>query len=92
MQSNLDSPTKGGLLELFASVETVSKFKQSTVIFSNRYDQVTSRVELSQRELVMVLVVEDVEEGREERVEVLQAGEKRAQIVSSLLLRMTSFS
>lgn len=65
-------PSKGGLLELLASVETVSKLEQAAVILADRDDQVASSVELSKGELVVVLVVEDVEEGGKEGVEVLQ--------------------
>lgn len=65
-------PSEGGLLELLASVETVSELEEAAVILADRDDQVASRVELSERELVVVLVVEDVEEGRKEGVEVLQ--------------------
>mgnify|MGYP001592418646 FL=1 len=66
------SPTERGLLELLAPVETVSELEQTAVVFADRDNQVAARVELSERELVVVLVVEDVEQAREERVEVLR--------------------
>lgn len=59
------------LLELFASVKTVSEFEQTAVIFSNLNDEVTGSIELTKREFVVVLVVKDVEEGGKERVKVL---------------------
>jgi hypothetical protein len=66
-----NSPSESGLFELFAPIQTVSKLQQPDVILSDLIDQVSGRVELTESELVMVLVVEDVEEGGEEGVEVL---------------------
>jgi hypothetical protein len=65
-------PSERGLLQLLASVQTISKLQQPHVILSDLIDQVPRRVQLTEGELVMVLVVQDVEEGGEERVEVLQ--------------------
>lgn len=72
-----DSPSKGSLLELLASVQTVSELEQSAVILSDGDDQVSGSVELSKSELVVVLVVEYVEQGGEERVEVLRGERER---------------
>lgn len=58
-------------LELFASVKRISEFEESAVIFSNLNDQVSSGVQLSESELVVVLVVKDVEKGGKERVKIL---------------------
>lgn len=73
--SNLtNSPTKGSLLELLATVQRVSKFEQTAVILSNRDDQVSTSVELSKSQLVVVLIVQDIEERRQEGVEILSKG------------------
>lgn len=56
------SPTESSLLKLLASEQTVSKFDETAVIFANLNDQVASGVELTQSELVVVLVVQDVKE------------------------------
>ena len=61
-----------GSLELLASVERVSKLEQSAVVLGDLVRQVAGRVELSERELVVVLVVQHVEERGEERVQVVE--------------------
>ena len=61
---------------MFAAVERISKFEQSTVILSDRDDEMSAGVELTESELVVVLVVEDVEEGREEGVKILSSREE----------------
>jgi hypothetical protein len=63
--------TEGSLLELLATVERVTELEETAVVLSDLNDEVTSGVELTERELVVILVVEDVEEGGKERVEVL---------------------
>lgn len=68
---NCGHSTEGSSFELFAAVERVSKFEQSHVVFRDLGDEVSGSVELAQGELVVVLVVQDVEKGGEEGVEVL---------------------
>lgn len=71
IHGNSDSPTEGSLLELLAAEERVSELDEAAVVLADRNDQVASSVELSESELVVVLVVEDVEKRRKERVKVL---------------------
>lgn len=54
--------TESGFLELLASIERVTKLEQSGIIFADGVDQVSSSVDLTQSQLVMVLVVQDVEQ------------------------------
>jgi hypothetical protein len=57
-----DSPTESSLLELLASEQTIAEFNETAVVLADLNDQVAGRVELTQSELVVVLVVQDVEE------------------------------
>lgn len=68
-------PTQSGLLQLLTSVEGVTKLEETDVILRNLRDEVSSGVDLTQGELVVVLVVKDVEKRREERVKVVEDGE-----------------
>ena len=63
--------TESGLLELFTSVKRVTELEQSDVVLRDLRDEVSGGVELTQSKLVVVLVVQDVQEGGEERVQVL---------------------
>jgi hypothetical protein len=47
---------------LFTSVERVSEFEESDIIFGDLGDEVTAGVELTESEFVVVFVVEDIEE------------------------------
>lgn len=49
--------TQGGPLELLASVERVTEFKQAAVVFCDLRHEVPGGVELAESELVVVLVV-----------------------------------
>ena len=64
--------TEGGTLELLASVETVSEFKEANIVFCNLVDKVPSGTELSEGELVVILVVKNIEKRGEEGMEVLR--------------------
>jgi hypothetical protein len=63
--------TESSPLELLTSVERVTEFEQTNVILGHLGDKVTGSVELTECELVVVLVVEDVEEVAQKGVEVL---------------------
>ena len=81
-------PSERGLLQLLASIQTISKLQQPDVILADLVDQVPRRVQLTEGELVMVLVVQDVEEGGQEGVEVLWTGQRRlAQYLEGMLDR-----
>lgn len=67
--------TQSGLLQLLTSVEGVTKLEETDVILGNLRDEVSSSVDLTQGEFVVVLVVQNVEERREERVKVVEHGE-----------------
>lgn len=70
-----NEPSQSSPLQLFAPVQRVSELQQPAVILSDLVGQMPGGVDLTQSELVVVLVVEDVEEGRKERVEVVEDGE-----------------
>jgi hypothetical protein len=63
--------TKSGLLELLTSVQRVTELEQSHVVLGDLGDKVSGSVELTQGKLVVVLVVQDVQQGGEERVQIL---------------------
>ena len=64
--------TKSGALELLASIETVAELEEADIVLGDLVDEVASGAELAQGELVMILVVEHIEEGGKEGVEILQ--------------------
>lgn len=64
--------TEGGALELLASVERVAELEETDVILGDLVDEMAGSAELTQRELVVVLVVKNVEQGREKGVQILQ--------------------
>lgn len=74
------------LLELLAPVQRVAELDEAAVVLADLDDEVARRVELAERELVVVLVVQDVEERAEERVQVLSRARRR---VSDLVARST---
>jgi hypothetical protein len=51
-------PAQGGLLQLLAPVETVPELEQTHVVLRHVIDQVAGRVDLSQRQLVVILAKE----------------------------------
>lgn len=63
--------TESGLFELLTSVERVTELEQSDIVFSDLRNKVSSGVELTQSKFVVVLVVKDVQQGGEERVQIL---------------------
>lgn len=67
--------TQGGSLELFGSVQTVGKLEQSKVVLGNLVNQVSGLVELTEGDLPVFLVVQDVEEMHQERMQVFEDGE-----------------
>jgi len=73
--------TESSPLELLTSVERITEFEQSDVILGDLRNEVAGGVELTESKLVMILVVQDIEEIAQERVEVLK--------VSSDLTRAT---
>lgn len=67
--------TKRRSLELFALEQTLRVLQQPDVISRDGLDQVLGRRNLAKSHLEMILVVEDVQEGGCERVEVVKDGE-----------------
>lgn len=63
--------TKSGPLELLASVQRITELEQSNVIFGDLRDEMTGSIELTKRELVVVLVVQDIQQVAQEWVQVL---------------------
>lgn len=87
--------TESGFLQLLASVEGVTKLEQSTVIFRDLVDQMSRSVQLSQSELVMVLVVQDVQQRTQEWVQVVQdreLGQNSTEFLVKRILRELDFT
>mmetsp|Transcript_14775 Transcript_14775/g.32614 ORF Transcript_14775/g.32614 Transcript_14775/m.32614 type:complete len:267 (+) Transcript_14775:1428-2228(+) len=82
--------THGCALELLTPVERVSVLQQAQIVLRKARNQVLSSVHLSQGELEVVSVVQDVHKVCVEGVDVVQAGEvlqHRAQFLANRLLR-----
>lgn len=65
------APTHRSPLELFTPVKTVSELEQTDIVLCYLVDEVTSRTQLTKRELIVVFVVKDVHEGGQEGVKIL---------------------
>jgi hypothetical protein len=63
--------TEGSLLELLASVERVSVLEKTHVVLAEVLDEVSASVELTESELVVILVVQNVDQVSIERVDFL---------------------
>lgn len=61
----------GRPLELLATEERVAKLEQADIVLGDLRNEVAGSVELAKGELVVVLVVQDIQEGGKERVQVL---------------------
>jgi len=67
--------TESSLLELLAAVERVTELEETNIVLGDLRDEVTSSRDLAEGKLVVVLVVENVKQAREERVKVVEDGE-----------------
>jgi hypothetical protein len=67
----MHSPTKCSLLQLLTPVQRITKLQQPDIVLGDGIDEMTCGVELTKSELVVVFVVENVEKGGKERMEVL---------------------
>jgi hypothetical protein len=67
--------TEGSPLELLGTVQTVGELEQTKIVLGDLIDQVTSLIELTEGDLPVLLVVEDVEEVHQERMQVFEDGE-----------------
>jgi hypothetical protein len=54
-------PAKGGSLELLASIQTVSELQQAAVVLRYLVDEVPCGVYLTERELVVILVIKHIQ-------------------------------
>lgn len=54
-------PTQRRPLQLLTSVQRVTELNQANIVFCDLRNEVTSSVELTESELVVVLVVQDVQ-------------------------------
>lgn len=68
--------TESCSLELLASVETVAEFEETDIVLGYLVDQMPGSTELTESQFVVVLVIQNIEEGRKEGVKILQAGEQ----------------
>ncbi len=57
-------PPECGFFQLLAPIQRVAKLEETDIIFRDLGDKMTSCVELTEGELVMILIVQDVEERR----------------------------
>jgi hypothetical protein len=64
-------PSKTGPLELLAAVEGVPKLEETAVVLGNAVNLVSGRINLSQGQLVVILVIEDIQEVSIEGMNVL---------------------
>ena len=64
-------PAKCSSFELLAAVQAVAELEETAVVFRDLVDQMSAGVDLTQGEFVMILVVQDIQEGGHERVQVL---------------------
>ena len=58
----LYSPAKGRFFELFATIQTVSEFEETDIIFGNLVYKVPACAQLTQREFVVIFVIQYVHE------------------------------
>lgn len=77
--------TERGTLELLGSVQTVGELEQSEVILGNLVDEMSSLVELTEGDLPVLLVVENVEEMHQEWMQVFEDGEFGEDFTDSLV-------
>lgn len=66
---------EGSPLELLAPVQRVSVLEETHIVLGDIVDEVESDVDLTEGQLVVVLVIEDVHKISIERVDVIQLGE-----------------
>lgn len=79
--------TERRLLELLAPVQGVAELDEAAVVLADLDNQVARRIDLTERELVVVLVVQDVEQRAQEGVQVLRR--MRARVSDHVLLCAT---
>lgn len=68
-------PSKGCSLQRFASIQRISVFDKFEVVSTHVFDHVLGGFDVTQRQLEMVFVVEDVEKVAVEGVDVFYFGE-----------------
>ena len=56
---NSGHATQSRALELLAAVQTVTELDQTNIVLGHLLDQVTSRIDLTECQLIMVFVVKD---------------------------------
>jgi hypothetical protein len=59
-------------LELFAAVQTVSELEKTDIVFAYVVYQVLAGIDLAKGKLVVVFIIKNVEQGGEERMQVLE--------------------
>ena len=66
-----DVPTESSAFELLAAVQTVTEFQEPDIVLCDRIYQMPCGPKLTQGKFVVILVVQDINERRQERVKVL---------------------
>ena len=69
----MNVPTECCSFQLLTSVETVSELQETHVIFCDLIDKMPRGTQLTEGELVVVLVVQYIHQRRQEWMQVLQA-------------------
>ena len=88
-------PSQRRDLQSFTAVQRIRVLYQPHVVATDRLAELLAGVQLAQRELVVVAVVENIHEVRIKRMDVVQAGESRQDLAKPLrdgLLRELNFT
>ena len=80
-------PSERRALQRLAPVQRVAVLEQLDIIAADAIDELSRDVHLAESELVMVAVVEDVDQVRVERVDVVQPREVRQDLRELLVIR-----
>lgn len=72
-------PPQRRTLELFATIQRVTKLDKTNIVFGDLGDEVATGVELAESDLIVILVVKDIEQGGQERVKVLPESQGSAE-------------
>ena len=80
-------PSHGGLLEHLAAVKTVGVLHEADVVLGDIIDQRAGRVQVPQSQLIVVLVIQHVDQGRVEGVDVVRLREVLQDVRKLLVVR-----
>ena len=87
--------TERSAFELLAAVHRVAELEQADIVLGDLINEVAGSAQLTESEFVVVLIVEDVHEGCQERVQIVEdrkLGQDRAKLLVKRVLRELDFS